>query len=103
VINTNPIEISVYAFNECDTGQQVSKLIQCENSIKEYARNEKFVIYPNPTSDILNIKDLNGIIEEVILYDIVGKEVKRKNVNHSECIINMENLHSGLYFIYIKK
>nr|MBP7103238.1 hypothetical protein [Bacteroidales bacterium] len=27
VINTNPIEISVYAFNECDTGQQVSKLI----------------------------------------------------------------------------
>lgn len=102
VINTNPIEISVYAFNECDTGQQVSKLIQCENSIKEYARNEKFVIYPNPTSDILNIKGLNGIIEEVILYDIVGKEVKREVVNRTECIISLENLPQSIYILKIK-
>ncbi len=61
--------------------------------------NEKAMnIYPNPTKDILNIKNnTNYQIEKINIIDIIGKTVYEHNQFFSE--INIEKLQKGLYFI----
>ena len=56
-----------------------------------------FTSYPNPTSDILNIKIPNQKIQKIILYDISGKELKISDENS----INLKEFKTGLYIIKI--
>ena len=55
------------------------------------------IIYPNPTSDILNIKLRNQDIKKVILYSISGKLLKEFDKN----IIDLKNINTGVYLIKI--
>jgi hypothetical protein len=62
----------------------------------------KLSIYPNPFQDGFQIEtsDLHQI-DEIIIRDISGKEVKRKVQNLS--FISMNNLVSGMYFLEARK
>lgn len=55
-----------------------------------------FVLYPNPVSDILHLKNTRGYTE-ISIYDITGKTLisKRDEVN----FVDVSNLKSGVYFI----
>lgn len=59
-------------------------------------------IFPNPTSDQINIQSKNGMVDEITLFDVVGKEILKQSIHASECTINLNNLYNGLYFIRIK-
>lgn len=68
------------------------------NEDVDFNNQEKdFIIYPNPTSGVLNIDIPNNHIEKVILYNIHGKYLKNFNKNN----IDLSNLNSGIYFIKI--
>jgi len=55
--------------------------------------------YPNPSSGTVNIQS-SGIINRILIYDIVGKNVYEKNdVNSSEYALNLNYLNSGVYFV----
>lgn len=55
-------------------------------------------IYPNPTKNILNLKFPNDdVIENLIISDLLGKEVLNSNENSKQ--INVNNLSKGLYII----
>lgn len=55
-------------------------------------------IYPNPVSDILHILNPNNyVINEILITDITGKIILRKNDVVSE--INVENLQQGIYLL----
>jgi hypothetical protein len=58
---------------------------------------DDFTLYPNPTSDILNVNVKNQNIEKIILYDISGKKLKVFN----ESSIDLMEFKTGLYFIKI--
>lgn len=61
-----------------------------------------FSVYPNPTSAFININSANKI-SDVFVYDIVGKLVLSKSINHqTEVRINIENLSKGTYIIKIR-
>jgi len=55
-------------------------------------------IYPNPSSNIVNIISSN-YIEEISIYDINSKKVFG---SITSAIIDVSSLHSGLYFIKVK-
>ena len=61
--------------------------------------SEKFLVYPNPTSSILNLKVDNQQIQEVKIYNLTGKEVFKTSEIEN---INISQLSSGIYFIQIK-
>jgi hypothetical protein len=72
------------------------------NSIK----NEWIKLYPNPTSKEVNIELLTPINEPItiVMFDIMGKEVKRINVDSSNKNLvkySVEHLSAGVYHIYI--
>ena len=56
------------------------------------------MIYPNPATDIINVK--GDDIQYVEIYNTVGSRVISKNVIDSESI-NIANLTSGIYFVRI--
>lgn len=56
-----------------------------------------FTLYPNPTSDILNINIQNQNIEKIILYDISGKKLKV----YDNSSLDLKEFKTGLYIIKI--
>ncbi|MBO6213784.1 T9SS type A sorting domain-containing protein [Algoriella sp.] len=60
--------------------------------------NKKIVIYPNPSSGIVNFtieKDLN--VKSIDVYDVSGKLVLKPHLNYNS--INLTQLLNGIYFL----
>jgi hypothetical protein len=68
----------------------ISGLIKSKNS-------EDISIYPNPTSDIIYISDVE--FEELRIQDIEGGIVRTMNGNAAS--INVEDLKSGIYILEV--
>ena len=67
------------------------------NELKEL----DFVIYPNPTNDILNISNENDIlINSIKVYDLLGRLVLEEKDNFNQ--LNISKLNSGVLFVKIK-
>jgi hypothetical protein len=60
--------------------------------------NQKFEVYPNPTTDPITINDPLGIIEEVQIFHPNGKLVMSSNVPK----LSIAALQNGIYFLNIR-
>jgi hypothetical protein len=61
-----------------------------------------FAIYPNPTSDYINIETKEGLSNlQFELFDISGKSVLSQPINSTE-LIDIQNLTPSIYFYCIK-
>lgn len=62
-----------------------------------------FLVYPNPTSDILKLKIENYTNNNLTyhLYQLDGKTIETKNIESLDISISMEQLASGIYFLKI--
>ena len=59
-----------------------------------------FKIYPNPSDEIIYINNENlKPIDQIIIYDVIGKKVFESNKDLKE--INIKELQSGMYFVKI--
>ena len=56
------------------------------------------LIYPNPASNIINLKS-SEIISTVEIVDLVGRVVIKENVNSSNVELNVRDLNNEIYFI----
>lgn len=72
--------------------------ITLENSLGTEETTKGIVIYPNPTSDYLNILSKNIRVEESSIYDLSGKLI----LQTKEQSMNVKHLPSGAYLISIK-
>lgn len=64
-----------------------------------FTSTNKINLYPNPSTDIVNISDFKG--SEVIVFDAIGNQVlKQINNNQSQnIIIDLQQFPQGIYFI----
>ncbi len=63
---------------------------------------EKVAVYPNPTSDILNIVSPEAKITTLEIFDVSGRRLQNLDLStatHYE--VNMSNLQSAIYFVKI--
>ncbi|AUC16186.1 hypothetical protein BTO06_13895 [Tenacibaculum sp. SZ-18] len=71
-------------------------------SVDDFIDNQEVTVYPNPTSDLLNIKN-STFINTAILYDLAGKVYyKSNNINNTTHEFSIQNLPSGLYLLQIE-
>ncbi|MEH6764416.1 MAG: T9SS type A sorting domain-containing protein [Aequorivita antarctica] len=61
---------------------------------------DKFSVYPNPVKDMLNIKSSTSV-DNVTVYDLLGKVVLQENPGTISPAINMSNLASGSYLVKV--
>ena len=60
-------------------------------------KKEELIIFPNPTSDYFQVGN-DSRIKKVVIYNIVGKEIKRFNHTPGKQH-NVESLRKGLYLV----
>ena len=79
------------------TGELVIKNIKLPEGAT--TKNKKDVlVYPNPVIDILNIKTIGQSFDELVIFDIQGKEIARKEVpTTSYYEWRIGHLPSGIY------
>ena len=61
---------------------------------------EELVIYPNPTTDVFQIKN-DADISTVSIYNIVGRQIS--TLNHSQGMVHdVSNLRAGMYLVRLE-
>ncbi len=64
-------------------------------AIDEFELSEDgVVLYPNPTTSLLNI-DSYDVIEHIVIYDITGKRILQTN----STVIDVSNFNRGIYIL----
>jgi len=65
--------------------------------------NNSVLLYPNPTTHIINLKAKNAI-NQVIIYDVFGRNIKEIAVigHKTNLNISTESLATGTYFVKVK-
>ncbi len=63
---------------------------------------DHFIIFPNPTTGLLNLKNINTIEGKLRVFDVYGRVILLKELNQQpELIINLRNNELGVFFIQI--
>jgi Pregnancy-associated plasma protein-A/Secretion system C-terminal sorting domain len=74
--------------------------------INDYFINNKISLYPNPTSDLINIKLAigNDLPDSYKIYNLLGQLVSFRSIdNTSQLKIDVASLSNGLYFVKVIK
>lgn len=100
-------DIGVVAFLQNESTKEVYqssfKLAEIVSKVNEVPELS-FLIYPNPSSKIVNLKitDNNFIGSEVQVFNSIGQEVYRTNLKQMLTTINTSNWTSGVYNLLLK-
>ncbi len=79
------------------TGELVIKNIKLPEGISTTIKTD-VLVFPNPVTDILNIKTINQSFDEIIIFDVQGREVARTTMpNTSYYEWRLSQLPAGLY------
>ena len=84
-ISLAPGEFKVYADNQANLST---------NNIQPI--DEKVILYPNPTKDILKF-NTSKTIDKIEIYNLLGKKMNASNFNNNQ--IDISNLSSGIYIL----
>lgn len=69
-------------------------------SSSQFGNIEGLKMYPNPTNGIVNITSNAQMTKEVAIFNMLGKEVLRANV---ETQLNVSGLNKGVYLVQVKE
>ena len=58
----------------------------------------KVKLYPNPTSNILNIEAATNV-QNIVIYNVLGQEVMNKQTNGTSVSLDVSSLNSGIYVV----
>ncbi|WP_104734195.1 T9SS type A sorting domain-containing protein [Hanstruepera ponticola] len=85
------------------TNNEQTTVVEEGLSISEFEVNTVVKIFPNPTSDILNI-NAKRQIRSLKLFDITGQEVGfiKSTVNNQTTTLNINKLSTGIYFLEVQ-
>ncbi|MBC8644709.1 T9SS type A sorting domain-containing protein [Flavobacterium lindanitolerans] len=71
-------------------------------SDKDYEFSNRFMIFPNPSSDFITITNKDEIlIKSVTVYNIMGQPVRTFSSTFDTKVLDISNLASGNYVIRI--
>lgn len=84
-----------------DQGIKMNALVINENLVQAVSENniQQVSIYPNPSSDFLNITAENESIELYSIYDLTGKQVLQNSIFTSATQIDIRSLQPGTYVL----
>ena len=70
-------------------------------SVNDFSKND-FVVYPNPTSDVISVTLPNkSNVKTIAIYNVLGQLVLEKNILGQSTTISLKSLNSGMYFYKI--
>jgi photosystem II stability/assembly factor-like uncharacterized protein len=113
-VNTVPgFRISCPSPNVCySIGRTSKKVFRTLNgggfpfsSVMENEQTAKntFTFYPNPATQSITIKTQLVHSAQLVIYDVMGKEVQRQQINAKESTVDVSALSNGVYFVRVNE
>lgn len=68
--------------------------------VSEYSL-DGFSFYPNPSSDVLNLKSIKNI-ENVSVYNLLGQQVINSRINATDSQLDISSLNIGAYIMKVE-
>ncbi len=107
-IQTGDPDVTEYVLKIYEKGNEANNYVQFTYKYDanyvgvDNINNTSFSVYPNPATDILNIRIPENINSpELRLTNIIGKAILKTNLADSKNKINIKNLPAGIYFVTI--
>ena len=79
----------------------LSIIIEDETGIDDNIKESHLTVYPNPTKDVLIIKNEELKIENYSILNLAGQILIQGNLSGETTIINVKSLPNGMYFIKV--
>lgn len=96
------IVIEAVDSNGCDARLVIEiEVDSCNTAALENLHAEKIIVYPNPANDLLRIKNLNNINENIEIIDMCGRTVLTQKVTAPHMSIDISELPITMYTIRI--
>ncbi|MCR4680269.1 MAG: fibronectin type III domain-containing protein [Bacteroidales bacterium] len=101
---------------EAETSYEAYVVAVCENGNSSESNHISFVtnpdgvenyelsntvIYPNPTTSVVTIRNEEVVISEVNVYDVYGKLLKSEKVDNNNANLDLSDLANGMYVVRI--
>jgi large repetitive protein len=99
VDNVSQGNITSYTFSNVQENHTIS--VSFVAGIEDYAIKNSVRVFPNPTSDNIEIVIDNSDItlKNILLYDIYGKLIREIPVEDTHITVDLKELSNGLYFL----
>ena len=83
---------------------QIMLKVTTETGIEDLVSENRFLIYPNPASDYVNIKAMDGFMAgyKIMLYSTTGKLLYSSNVKDKEYTLSLSRYPQGIYLIVLQ-
>jgi hypothetical protein len=102
--------------NQGYSNNKVSNLIKLENTVpascytnsllstNDFENRNDIIVYPNPTTEMVNINSINNSINTVYVYSLDGKLVAtyRNPMTSDSYSIDVQNLATGIYTLKVE-
>lgn len=69
-------------------------------AVSENNQKAKISVYPNPTTNFVTIKNIEGVVEDITIGDLNGKTVR--HIKSTDRKIDLQGLPNGVYLLKIK-
>ncbi|WP_179375658.1 T9SS type A sorting domain-containing protein [Winogradskyella wichelsiae] len=92
---------TIISGGEFGSSESVTFRIEDPLSINEFNLNNLISLYPNPTTNILNV-DLTNLNEDVDyqIFNTLGQSIQKGNLDSNNSnVLNLSSYQSGMYFI----
>ena len=78
----------------------IKSIIEEELSTENIYSDSDFIVYPNPTNNIINVKKPEELeVLDLMLFDSMGRECKIQKDPSSCLMLDMSHLASGIYYL----
>jgi len=97
------VNLKTYNSFGCFTDSTV-EIVYATVGAKELELSKRTLLYPNPVSDIVNLKynSQNTNPATVNIYNLVGALVKSETVSNNNYQLNVSDISNGVYIIEIR-
>lgn len=100
--NKDVYKLVFSAFDYTEGKAVFTKSMVHASAVSEISQNHQFVVFPNPASDFITIKSLNGLTGgEVMISDFTGKTVYAGTLNDNNTQIAVDGLKTGMYLVTV--
>ncbi|MBR5665107.1 MAG: T9SS type A sorting domain-containing protein [Bacteroidales bacterium] len=83
-------------------GESLTFVTKQSDALNEAAADEQITVSPNPATDQLQLRDAQGSLPSLRVFNAVGQEVLRQELSGSTGTVNISTLSKGIYFLQIR-
>lgn len=92
--------------SKCVRRKELINSKACEDlSVNDYSYKNTLSLYPNPTSNTINlVSNANELPDSIEIYSVLGKQIASKAIaSAADLKMNVSKLQAGIYFVKVKK